>query len=129
MQAGLGLLEIIWSIFVLFLLVAWVWVLISVVADIFRSKDLSGLSKALWVGFVIIIPWLGVLSYILVRGDRMQAHALEAMSQIEDQRREYIRSVAQISPAEELEKLAALKERGVLTDEEFAAQKARILAG
>ncbi len=128
MEESIGFFDVIWSIFLLFLLVAWIWVLISVVADIFRSTDMSGIAKALWVGFVIIIPWLGVLVYIIARGDRMQENAADAMARIEDARRDYIRSVAQVSPADELAKLAELKEKGVLTEEEFAAQKSRILS-
>ena len=124
----LGFFDILWSIVLLFLLVAWIWVVIAVLADVFRSRDIRGISKALWVLFIIVIPWLGVLAYILVRGDRMQEHQLEAARQLEDAQREYIRGVAGTSPASELEKLAALKDKGVLTDEEFAAQKARILS-
>ncbi len=128
MENSLGFFDILWSIFLLFLLIAWFWVLISVVADIFRSQDISGVAKALWIGFVIIIPWLGVLVYIIARGDRMQEHAADAMARAEETRRSYIRSVAQISPADELAKLTELKEKGVLTEAEFAAQKARVLS-
>jgi hypothetical protein len=123
----LGFFDIIWSMVVLFLLVAWIWVVISVLADVFRSRDLSGVSKALWVLFIIVIPWLGVLAYIIARGDRMQENQVQAVRQIEDAQRDYIRSVAGTSPASELERLAALKDKGVLTEAEFAAQKAKIL--
>jgi len=126
-QERFGFFDILWSIVLLFLLVAWFWVVISVLADVFRSRDMRGISKALWVLFIILIPWLGVLAYILVRGDRMQENQVQAAKQIEDAQRDYIRSVAGNSPATELEKLAALKERGVLSEEEFATQKARIL--
>jgi len=128
MDNSIGFFDVIWSILLLFLLVAWFWVLISVLADIFRSKDLGGIAKALWIGFVIIIPWLGVLVYIIARGDRMEEHTLEAMAKVEDAERNYIRSVIQISPADELAKLAELKEKGVLSDAEFAEQKARVLS-
>ncbi|MEM9127247.1 MAG: PLDc N-terminal domain-containing protein, partial [Pseudomonadota bacterium] len=67
MDNGLGFFDIVWSIFWLFLMVAWFWVMISVVADVFRSKDLSGAGKAVWIAFVILIPWLGVLAYLIVR--------------------------------------------------------------
>lgn len=128
MSGGVGLFELLWSIFLLFLLVAWFWVLIAVVSDIFRSRDMNGFAKALWIGFVIVIPWLGVLSYILLRGDKMQAHAVEALGKAEEERRSYIRSVTRLSPAEELAKLVELREKGALTEEEFAAQKARVLS-
>lgn len=128
MEESLGFFDVIWSIFLLFLLVAWIWVLISVVADIFRSTDMSGIAKALWVGFVIIIPWLGVLIYIIARGDRMQENTAQALARAEDARRDYIRSVVSVSPADALAKLAELKEMGVLTEEEFAEQTSRTLS-
>ena len=127
MEESIGFFDVIWSIFWLFLMVAWFWVMISVVSDIFRSKDLSGFSKAVWIAFVILLPWLGVLAYLVVRGDKMQEHNVEALSKMEDVQRDYIRSVASVSSADELERLAALKDKGHLTDEEFAAQKAKVL--
>ncbi|MBO9447717.1 SHOCT domain-containing protein [Ruegeria sp. R14_0] len=128
MDNGIGFFDIIWSIFWLFLMVAWFWVMVSVVADVFRSKDLSGGAKALWIAFVILIPWLGVLAYVLIRGERMHQHNVEAMDQMEQAQKDYIRSVATVSTADELERLSALKDKGVLTDEEFEAQKAKILS-
>lgn len=128
MDNGIGFFDIVWSIFWLFLMVAWFWVMISVVADVFRSKDLNGFSKAIWIAFVILIPWLGVLAYLIVRGDKMHEHNVETINQIEEAQKDYIRSVATVSAADELERLAALKEKGVLTEEEFSAQKAKILA-
>ena len=128
MEETIGFFDIIWSIVWLFLMIAWFWVMISVVSDIFRSRDLNGVSKALWVAFVILIPWLGVLAYVLIRGDKMQEHNVESITKMQDAQRDYIRSVAQVSAAEELEKLGALKEKGVITDAEFEAQKAKILA-
>ncbi|KIC46401.1 hypothetical protein RA28_00930 [Ruegeria sp. ANG-S4] len=128
MENGIGFFHIIWSIFWLFLMVAWFWVMISVVADVFRSKDLNGFTKAIWIAFVIIVPWLGVLAYLIVRGDKMQEHNVEALNKMEAAQRDYVRSVANVSAADELERLAALKDKGVLTDEEFAAQKAKLLS-
>lgn len=127
MNETIGFFDIVWSILYLFLMIAWFWVMISVVSDIFRSRDLNGVSKAIWVAFVILIPWLGVLSYLFIRGDKMQEHTEMAMKQMEDAQRDYIRSVGQVSAADELEKLGALKEKGILSDEEFAAQKAKVL--
>jgi len=127
MEETFGFFDIFWSIFWLFLMLAWIWVVISVLADVFRSRDLRGISKALWVLFIILIPWLGVLAYIIVRGDRMEANQLETAKRWEDAQRDYIRNMAGISPAAELEKLVALKEQGVLTEEEFTTQKARVL--
>ncbi|MDE0588316.1 SHOCT domain-containing protein [Halocynthiibacter sp. C4] len=128
MQETIGFFDIIWSIFWLFLMVAWFWVMIGVVTDVFRSRDLNGFAKAAWVAFVILIPWLGVLCYVLIRGDKMNEHRAQTMAEIEDSQRDYIRSVAQVSAADELEKLGALKEKGVISEEEFNAQKAKILS-
>lgn len=128
MQETIGFFDIIWSIFWLFLMVAWFWVMISVVSDIFRSKDLNGFSKAVWIGVVILLPWLGVLAYLILRGDKMEEHNRAALEKLQSEQRDYIRSVATVSAADELERLAALKEKGVLSDEEFAAQKAKALA-
>ncbi|NRB01528.1 MAG: SHOCT domain-containing protein [Rhodobacteraceae bacterium] len=126
----MGFFDIIWYILMVFLMVAWFWVVISVVTDIFRSSDMNGFSKALWVLFVIVIPWLGVLAYLLVRGDKMQAHQAEALAKMEAAQKQYIRDAAgAVSVADELEKLSGLKDKGVLTEEEFAAQKAKLMAG
>lgn len=127
MENGLGFFDIFWSIFWLFLMIAWFWVLISVVSDVFRSKDMNGMSKALWVAFVILLPWLGVLAYLILRGDKMQEHRVEAIHAIETAQKDYIRSVANVSAADEIERLAKLKDGGHLSDEEFAAQKAKVL--
>lgn len=127
MEDSIGFFDIVGSILWLFLMVAWFWVMIAVVADIFRSKDLNGFSKAVWIAFVILLPWLGVLAYLISRGDKMQEHNVEALHKMEAAQRDYVRSVANVSAADELERLAALKDKGVLNDEEFAAQKAKIL--
>ncbi|MEM6579581.1 MAG: SHOCT domain-containing protein, partial [Pseudomonadota bacterium] len=128
MEESIGFFDIIWSIFWLFLMVAWFWVMISVVSDIFRSKDLNGISKAIWIGAVMLLPWLGVLAYLVLRGDKMEEHNRAALEKMEGAQRDYIRSVANVSAADELERLATLKEKGVLSDEEFEAQKAKVLA-
>jgi len=127
MEDSIGFFDIVGSILWLFLMIAWFWVMIAVVADIFRSKDLNGFSKAIWIAFVILLPWLGVLAYLISRGDKMQEHNVEALNKMEAAQRDYVRSVANVSAADELERLAALKDKGVLNDEEFAAQKAKIL--
>lgn len=124
----MAFLNVLGSIFMFFLLVAWIWVVISVVSDIFRSKDLSGWGKGIWMFFVIVLPWLGVLAYLIFRGDGMQERTIEAIAKANDQQRNYIQSVAGVSTADELTKLAELKEKGVLTDPEFETQKAKLLS-
>lgn len=111
-----------------FLLVAWIWVVISVISDIFASKDLSGWGKGIWMFFVIILPWLGVLAYLIFRGDGMQERFTAAAKKANEQQRDYIQSVAGVSTADELTKLAELKEKGVLTDAEFETQKTKLLS-
>ncbi len=121
--------DFIWSIFVIFLLVAWIWVIIGVISDVFRSSDLGGLAKGLWVLFIIVVPWLGVLAYLIIRGKGMQERGEQAMLDAKETQRHYIQSIAGTSTsiAEELSKLAELKDNGVITETEFLAQKAKLL--
>ena len=122
------LLDLFWSMLWIFLFIIWIWLLISVFIDIFRA-DISGWGKALWVIFVIVLPFLGVLIYLIVHGDDMQERSMNrAMSQQAAQAA-YIQDVAGSgSTADELEKLKGLHDRGVLTDDEYAAQKQKVLA-
>lgn len=122
------LLDLFWTFLMIFLFVVWIWILISVFIDLFRT-DMSGWFKALWVLFIIFLPLLGVLAYLIVHGSDMQQRAMDhAVSQKKAQD-DYIREMSGGGgSAEELEKLAQLRNQGVLTDEEFAAQKAKILA-
>jgi hypothetical protein len=122
------LFDLFWSMLWIFLFIIWIWLLISVFIDIFRS-DISGWGKALWVIFVIVLPFLGVLIYLIVHGDDMQERSMNrAMSQQAAQAA-YIQDVAGSgSTADELEKLKGLHDRGVLTDDEYAAQKQKVLA-
>ena len=124
----MGFLNMLGSIFMFFLLVAWIWVVISIVGDIFRSKDLSGWGKGGWMFFVIIMPWLGVLAYLIFRGDGMQERTMDAIEKASNRQRDYIKNVAGVSTADELLKLSGLKEKGVLTDAEFETQKAKLLS-
>jgi hypothetical protein len=125
------LLDLFWAMLWFFLFFVWIWLLITVFADIFRSDDLSGWGKALWVLFVIILPYLGVLVYLIARGKSMQERAINQAAEQEKRTRAYIQEVSAssgASTADELAKLAQLKDSGVLTEEEFAAQKAKVLA-
>ena len=121
------LLDMIWSIFVFFLMVAWIWVIIGVVGDVFRSKDLGGVAKGVWVLFIIVIPWLGVLCYLVIRGRGMEERGVRTLADAEDVRRAYIQNSAGSSTADELSKLAELKDKGVISDAEFEAQKVKLL--
>lgn len=122
------LLDLFWAMLWFFLFIIWIWLLIRIFADIFRS-DMSGLAKAIWVIFVIVVPFLGVLVYLIAHGGDMQERAMQQASEMEAAQRDYIQGVAGSGgSAEELEKLAKLHQQGVLTDDEFAAQKAKILS-
>jgi hypothetical protein len=124
------ILGLFWSMFIFFLWVAWLILLFRVFVDIFRSDDLRGFSKALWSIFVILAPFLGVFVYLLARGKSMTQRDLDQARQNEAQFRSYVQDAAGSSAgtADELAKLADLNSRGVLTDAEFAAQKAKLLA-
>ena len=122
------LLDLFFSMLWFFLFFAWIWLVITVFIDIFRSDDLSGGGKALWALFVLIVPLLGVLIYLIARGDGMSQRRADEAAQTRRAQDEYIRDVAGSGAAEELAKLADLRDKGVLSEEEFAAQKAKILA-
>jgi hypothetical protein len=118
-----------WTIFEIFLWILWFWVLIYVFVDIFRSRDLSGWAKALWFIFVLIIPLIGVLVYVIARGGKMHEHTVQAERQQDQAFRSYVQDVAGApSTADQLSKLADLRDRGVITPDEFEREKAKILA-
>ena len=123
------LLGVFWTILEIFLFVIWFWILITVFIDIFRSQDLSGGAKALWFLFVLFIPLIGVLVYLIARGGKMQERAVQQAQQDDQQFRSYVQEAAgSQSPADQLSKLADLRDRGVITAEEFDREKAKILA-
>ena len=125
------LLGLFWTILWFFIWVAWLLLLFKVIFDIFRSKDLGGWGKALWAIFVVIIPWLGVLVYLIARGRSMTERDLERAQEQEDAFRDYVQKTttsSATSSADELSKLAQLKAQGVLTDAEFEQQKAKLLS-
>jgi hypothetical protein len=113
--------------FVLFII--WIFLLIRVFVDVFRSHDLSGWAKALWILFLIIFPFLGVLLYLVFRGPKMHERDVQRAQANEQAFRAYVQqSAGAPSAADQLERLADLHSRGVLTDEEFDAEKAKVLA-
>jgi hypothetical protein len=108
----------------------WIWLLIAVFSDIFRSDDLSGWGKALWTIFVVLLPYLGVFVYLIARGNKMGQHAMEEAQRQEAATRSYIQSVTAdaSSPAAEIEKLDQLRKSGTLSEEEFQQAKSKLLA-
>jgi hypothetical protein len=128
------LLDAFWTILEIFLWVIWIWVLIAIFMDIFRSRDLSGGGKAAWFLFVLLIPLIGVLTYLIVRGGTMHERAVQQAQQSDQAFREYVQSAAHSngsttgSTADQLDKLVGLRDRGVITSEEFDRQKAKVLS-
>jgi hypothetical protein len=123
MLASFGLLAVFWSMLFFFLFVAWITLVIRVYIDIFRSDDLSGAAKVIWVIFVMALPLLGVFLYMIIRGNQLNEHA---RSDMEMRTRSYSAAAAS-SSADELAKLVALRDQGVLTPAEFDAAKAKAL--
>jgi len=123
---GVG--QVLLTIFWVAVFFIWIMLLINVFADIFRSHDLGGLAKALWVIFVVFFPYLGVFVYLISRGDEMTHRSLAAMQQNQAAAQTYIQEAASTTDADELAKLADLKQSGVITEGEFQQMKAKIVS-
>lgn len=119
---------ILWTLWFM-LVFAWIWLMISILTDLFRDHQVSGWGKAAWTLLLIVLPWLGALTYLIARGPSMNARARERAQAQEAQVREYVRDVAGSppSPADELGKLADLQRRGVLTEAEYQRAKSALL--
>ena len=121
--------QVFWSMLWFFFIFIEIWLLIMVFSDIFRSHDLGGWGKALWTLFVIFLPFLGVLVYLIARGGKMAEHAVETAQAQDAAAQAYIRGVVtQNSPSDELARLADLKAQGVISESEFQAMKSKVLA-
>jgi type VI protein secretion system component VasK len=122
------LLDLFWSMLWFFLFILWIWLLVVIFTDIFRSHDIGGWAKALWVIFIIVLPFLGVFVYLIARGGKMQERAGREAVQQQEAFDKYVRETAHSGgSADELVKLAGLRDRGVITDAEFQTQKAKLL--
>ena len=129
--AEFGTGQVFWSMLWFFLFFIWIWMLIVVFGDIFRSQDLSGWGKALWTIFVIVLPYLGVFVYLIARGHKMQQHTIEAAQAQDAAMRQYVQQVAAPSgadAADEIARLAALRDQGVLSETEFQQAKTKALS-
>ena len=124
------LLGFFWTVLMVFIWVAWIILLIRVFSDVFRNHEMSGWAKAFWVIFVVILPFLGVLIYLIANGSGMAKRDMAQAQASQQQFDSYVRQTAgsATSSADELAKLAGLRDQGVITDAEFAAQKAKLLA-
>jgi len=120
--------SLLWTMLEFFLFIIWIWLLITIFGDIFRSHDMNGWVKALWVIFVIVLPFLGIFVYLIARGGKMQERAIKDAAQQRQAMDSYVRDVASTSPVDDLAKLADLKDKGVLTDAEFQSEKAKLLS-
>jgi hypothetical protein len=122
------LLNAFWTMLEFFLWVIWIWVLIMVFLDIFRSRDLSGVAKALWFVFVLVIPLFGVLAYLIARGGSMHERSARWAQAEDEEFRADVQPGAPASPADQLVTLADLRDRGVISAGEFEREKAKVLA-
>jgi hypothetical protein len=120
--------ELLLIAFEIFFFVIWIWILITILSDLFRDHELSGWAKAGWVLVLFVIPFLTALVYLIVRGSGMRDRTIKAQADQKKHFDEYVRTQAHTSPADELHKLNELKEKGALSAEEFDAAKAKLLA-
>ena len=123
------LLSVFWSMMIFFLWIVWLMALFHVIVDIFRSKDMGGFAKALWLLFVIFLPFLGVLGHVVAAGDQVHQHAVADAEARDAAFQSYVKEAAgTTSQADQLTQLATLKSSGHLTDAEYETAKAKILA-
>lgn len=128
MLAAFGVGQVVWSIVWFTLFFMWIMLLFQVFADIFRSPDLSGAGKAGWALFAVITPYIGVLLYLILRGGRMHERQAAAIEDRDAALRSYVQRVAGTpSAADELARLAELRDRGVIDADDFAVLKAKVL--
>ena len=120
-------LDVLWSMVIFFAFVIWIWLLITVFADIFRRRDVGGGSKAIWIIFVILLPYLGVLVYLIAQHDGMASRSMEQMKAARAQQDDYIKSVAGSSPADQVTQAKQLLDSGAITQAEFDTMKAKAL--
>ena len=123
------LLGIFWSLFLFYLLFIFILAIFHVFVDIFRSHDMGGFAKAMWLIFVIVLPIIGVLAYLIARGDKMAEHAIKDAEAQDAAAQSYVKQAAGTAgPAEQIQQLAALRDAGSITAADFEAGKAKILA-
>jgi hypothetical protein len=120
--------DVLWSMLIFFVWVVWIWIVVTVLIDIFRRSDIGGWAKAAWVIFVVILPWLGVLIYLIVQHDGMRERSVSQAQAQRQQFDDYVRTTAGGGSAGEIAKAKELLDAGAITQEEFAALKAKALA-
>jgi hypothetical protein len=120
-------LDVFWTIIIFFFWVIWIWIVITVLVDVFRRHDIGGFAKAFWVIFVVIVPWLGVLIYLIVEHDGMRDRSMKQAQAQKAALDDYVRGAAGGS-ADEIAKAKQLLDQGAITQDEFNALKAKALS-
>jgi hypothetical protein len=123
--------QVFWSMLWFFMFFIWVWLLITIFADIFRSRDLSGWGKAAWSILVIVLPFIGVFGYLIARGGKMAQHEADEARRQDEQFRAYINDAVATGPVaddDQLSKLASLRAQGVINDDEYRRMRSRVTA-
>ena len=120
--------EALWLALEIFFFVVWIWILITILTDLFRDHEMSGWGKAVWVLFLVIVPFLTALVYLIARGGGMRERTIKAQAEAKQHMDAYIREQAHSSPADELHKLSDLKDKGAITSEEYERAKAKLLS-
>jgi Short C-terminal domain/Phospholipase_D-nuclease N-terminal len=120
--------DVLWSMIIFFFWVIWIWIVITVLVDIFRRHDIGGFAKAAWVIFVVILPWLGVLVYLIAQHDGMRERSVKQAQAQQQAFDDYVRDAAGSGATAEIAKAKELLDAGTITQEEFDALKAKALA-
>jgi hypothetical protein len=124
-----GLWDVIVSTFWFMLLLAWIWLIISILGDIFRDRELSGGGKAMWTVFLIFLPWVGAVIYLIARGSSMNERTVQAAQANEERMRAYVKEAAGTkSMADQLTELAELRDNGVITGAEYDQARVKVLS-
>jgi hypothetical protein len=112
----------------IFFLAIWFWIVITIVSDLFRDHELSGWWKAVWVFFLIFVPFVSALIYLIARGHGMRERAIQHVADIQKAQEAYIKQTAGTTPVDELHKLSDLREKGAISDQEYERLKAQIVS-
>jgi hypothetical protein len=128
-MADFGLGEALLTVLEIFLFVAWIWIVIAIISDLFSDHSVSGWGKGAWMILLVLVPFLGAFVYLIARGDGMHERAAKREAAARSQFETYVRQTAAGSPADDLVKLAELRDRGVLSEAEFEQAKSKLLSG
>ena len=128
MAADYPFMDVLWSMIIFFFWVIWIWIVITVLIHVFRRHDIGGFAKALWVIFVVILPWLGVLVYLIAQHDGMRERSVKQAQAQRAQFDDYVRDAAGGGAAADIAKAKELLDAGAITQDEFVVLKAKALA-